>query len=461
MQKTANNTVVSILKELAGDFYSEKEQPLKNVLLVGVQHILATTVDMLKVMKDFGLREAFIGGKHYSTHEDSAQEIKKLGFEYIDGYPQLSYGGFHTHMQWVIYSIWSKALKRLTTRQFDLLIILDDGADLLLSTPGILFTEQFKNKPKAIIGIEQTNGGANTTGFKGLPFSIINVAGTYVKKRIEYPHLANLITKRVVKLIETEVSTNIKHSPIIGILGYGNMGQTMTDALNKKGFRVIVYEKEFKKRLKIKNTHYPELANVLTEADIIIGCTGKNIIDYDNELPILLNSIKNKWLISTSSKDIEFYNLLTYIQDSTKKPQQLPNTLADINYKNKQGATIKIIRGGFPVNFDNGSHSLCPDKIWTTRAALLLATLYASSSDEHIQTVLSKAEIWSLPVKLQVAILKKYVKLNPQDYYVRDLLSHEAKLIELVLKNSIGSFVQVNKNHQILREVVMEEAFAV
>ncbi len=460
MQKLTNEEVVSILKELASDFYNEKDQPLKNVLLVGVQHILGTTVDMLKVMKDFGLREAFIGGKHYSTHEDSVHEIEKLGFEYISGYPQLSYGGFHTHMQWVIHSIWSKALERMAVHQFDLLIILDDGADLLLSTPGILFTEQFKNKPKSIIGIEQTNGGANTTGFKGLPFSIINIAGTYVKKRIEYPHLANMIAQRVVTLVETEIADS-KQNLVIGILGYGNMGQSMTEALNRRGFKVVVYEKEFKKRLKIKNPHYPELANVLTEADIIIGCTGKNVIDYDDELPILLNSTKNKWLISTSSKDVEFYNLLTYIQDSTKKPQQIPDALADIKYKNKKGAMIKIIRGGFPVNFNNGQHSLCPDKIWTTRAALLLAVLYASSSDEHIKIVQSGAEVWSLPVNLQVAIIKKYVALNPEDHYVRDLVRHEAKLIELVLKNSIGSFVQVNKNHQILREVVMEEAIAV
>lgn len=455
MQELSDN-IVSILKEVTADFYIEEEKPLKNVLLVGVQHMLGTTADMLEVMRDFGLQEALIGGKHYSTNEESVQRTKKLGFEYISSYPQLRYGGFCGHMQWVTHTIWTKALEKMRSRQFDLLIILDDGADLLLSTPGILFLDSMQNKPRAIVGIEQTNGGANTTGFKGLPFPIINVAGTYVKKRIEYPHLAKMIANRIIRLLTIEIRSKLSKTPIIGVLGYGNMGQAITEEFSKNGFPVIIYEKELNKRIGKEGVHYSQLEKVLAEADVIIGCTGKNVIDLDLGLPILLNSTKNKWLISTGSKDLEFYNLLAYIQDDTKKPQQIPNSLATIKYKNKKGATLEIIRGGFPFNFDNTKHSLSPDKIWTTRAALLLATLFTSSLHYKAQIIRNSAAVWSLPARFQAAIIRKYLQLNPNDNYIQDLKQNDAKLINFIIDNSIGKFIQPKS--EIVSEKVLEEA---
>ncbi len=370
--------VAGVLRKISHDFHGPKKDTFKNVLLVGMQHILGTTVDMLVVMKEYGLTHAVIGGKAYSTHSQSAERIKDLDFTYVASPSGLEQGHFDIHVQKQVQKIWLAALEKIKKKKFDLIIILDDGSDLLRATPKLFFNEPngltMLNKPGRIIGIEQTKSGINHPLFKRLPFPIIDVAGSFAKTKIEYPEVAALIIHQIEALIQKTMTTSFK--PTVGIIGYGTMGKAMARRFTAKGFSVMVHDRNHSKHDSFNQIRkYNKSSTLMKNADIIVGCTGEDITLDKANLSTLLHCEEKKWLISTSSKDNEFNCLLKFIQKDERHLSSDP--LQTFEYKNPKGGSLEMVKGGFPINFTNEVHSVPPQHIWPTRAALMLACFSA------------------------------------------------------------------------------------
>jgi len=431
----------SILDEIAKQINPEDNQPFKKVMIVAVQHILGTTVEMFKVLKKLGLKRAIIGGKSYSTHPDSAKALENLGYTFIEAPEQLGYGNYSDCMRETVGNIWNKALASMQESPADLLIILDDGGDLLVSTPGKLFNG-ISYKPKKVIGIEQTRGGSNHRYFKSVPFPIINVAGSYVKTTIEYPWVADIVAEQVIKKVREKAGTAFSHKPIIGVIGNGTMGKAIVNKFIKKGHCVLVHD--IRNKIKDKNVIlYSDITLLIREADIIIGCTGTDITLELSILNTLLGSIRRKYLVSTSSKDLEFNNLLVYIQERTKQLERTPNPFVDIEYcnpNNPANSKLVILRGGFPINFDNKEHSVPPEKIWPTRAALMSACLMAVQA--YHKGVLKTADILKLDPYVQKLILQKYITINPNDPITKKLPA--SNLEQFIAKHSDGHGLELS-----------------
>ena len=85
--------------------HADTEKPFANVLLVGVQHMLSTTVDMFSVLKTLGLNSAIVGGKPYSTHLESVKRFENLGYEFVHTGEQIGYGRCHDCMRETTYKI--------------------------------------------------------------------------------------------------------------------------------------------------------------------------------------------------------------------------------------------------------------------------------------------------------------------------------------------------------------------
>jgi 3-hydroxyisobutyrate dehydrogenase and related beta-hydroxyacid dehydrogenases len=327
------------------------------------------------------------------------------------------------------------------------MIILDDGADLLRATPGLFFNSihsiGVKNRPDMIVGIEQTRGGSNRPTFNGLPFPIINVAGSYAKTEIEYPHVANLVAKKLLKVIQTEITPEIKRKPLIGVIGFGTMGQAVTTKMLECGFEVIVFDKD-RSRFNSDSQiiHYDNSAILIANADIIIGCTGKDITQKKSNLSAFLYSRQKKWLISTSSKDREFNTLLRVIQSEIKGLGYAPDPFRTIHYENHATGVIDILRGGFPINFDNEAHSVPPECIWPTRSALLLACLSAVQMQKNYQKNFSlDINTFMFSPQAQLLIMKKYFELNPNDISLITLAEmSENMLLNHIIQHSEGTF---------------------
>jgi S-adenosylhomocysteine hydrolase len=456
MRKEANRSqvdVCSILRQMVKKLYpanADTKEIFKDVLLVAVQHTLSTTVDLLSILQELGLKEGVVGGKAYSTHPESAVKIQQMDFTYVPDSEQLGYGRFDDCMREEIFTIWHKVSEKISQKKYKLMIILDDGADLLRSVPAILFNRErakaTPNLPEMIVGIEQTRGGSNHPLFHGLPFPIINVAGAFAKTQIEYPWVAEIVANKVIKLINENIASIVrtKTIPTIGIIGYGSMGKAVANKLTQNNFSVIVYEANKKNRNEITPAvHYDNAAVLMSNADVIIGCTGKDITVEPANLSALLYSKRNKWLISTGSKDTEFNGLLRIIQNETKTLGYIPNPLNVIQYENYVGGNLEILRGGFPINFTNGPHSVYPEKIWPTRAALLLACLtaigiYSAPSRKYRRAI----NIFMLPTQAQLLIIKKYLELNSQDKNMKGLLGlTDKRLLDIIVKQSEGTLL--------------------
>ena len=295
-----------------------RSKPFANTLIVGMQHILGTTVDMFSAMRNMGLKHAVIGGKSYSTHNKSARKISGIGFKYIKNTEQLRYGQFNEINTAINCKIWDEALKQIYNRQFNQLIILDDGANLLLNVPAELFNG-IKNKPSSIIGIEQTRNGLNNVCFQGLPFPVVNVAGSWVKNIVEYPWVVRAIIGKLNHIFNTQIASNysrLSTKYVFGVVGYGAMGQTITKELISRNFKVIVFDDDIVRRSSIpRENRYPNMQALISNSDIIIGCTGTDITSSPQSLASIVYSRDKKWLISASSKDTEFNSLLIEIQN--------------------------------------------------------------------------------------------------------------------------------------------------
>ena len=409
-------SIKNLLLKISKQYTGEVDHRLQDVLIVSVQHILETTYDMFSALKAYGLESAVVAGKSYSTHLPTSKKIEALGFDYIEDSCQLGYGRFDDCMHDVVHRVWAKALEKIAKKKYRVMVILDDGADLLRSTPGIFFDAfkniSFKNKPSFIVGVEQTRGGTNHPLFSGLPFPIIDVAGSYIKTIIEYPKVASVVAEKVSDFLSSKGLFDSQYLPIIGVIGYGSMGAAISKVFVAKGHRVIVYDPRFQNKENTEKgvTFYSHSSTLIANANIIIGCTGRDVTEDASNISALLYSQQDKILVSTSSKDYEFNAFLRVIQNETKEMGVIPDPLENISFTNFVGSNIQVLRGGFPVNFDNGPHCVPPKHIWSTRVALMLSCIYGSSlSEKDFRDERKKINTIALPSSIQRMILREYL----------------------------------------------------
>lgn len=411
------------LLKVAREYYSEDASPLQGCLIVGMQHMLGTTIDMFRAMKTLGLEHAVVGSKLYSDNQDCIKEFKKLGYHYVGCQEPTGHGLYQESIVKDIHQIWECALRVIKARSiksFKSIIVLDDGADLLLNIPNEIY-RLCRSDGLFLVGIEQTRGGSNRTFFNGLPLPIINVAGAAIKSRFEYQWVAKEIVRILCNGFLSDIELQISRKPRIGIIGYGVMGFAVANELSQQAFQISVYDPKTKTIPKNSEvTHLSSEAVLVSGADVIIGCTGTDVTSNRAVFDALHFSPTPKWLISTSSKDIEFNFLLHKCQEQIKRRYCTPDVLQTVIYRNHYGSTISLLRGGFPINFQNTIHSVPPEKIWPTRAGLLLAALMAIKHRETL-TKSGASTVYQLDPWSQTLIYHHYSQIHPADPQLKSL----------------------------------------
>ncbi len=241
------------------------------------------------------------------------------------------------------------------------IIICDEGGKFLNE-----FIERYHNPDSRylkklsdyhVVAIEHTKCGMYSEALSRLPFPLINMADSYLKTQIESEYIAksmfvnlNLILTRIID------SASVK----IGVVGGGNIGRKVLGFLIKEysASFIIMYDRapSVLSQVKIVEegwlnvTRADSIQSLFQQANIILGCTGKDITSTLSSDSIAENPADKIHLISCSSGDVEFHTLL----------QRMPNydfrSLADVRdwtipldaEGNKQ---LIIYNGGFPMNF--------------------------------------------------------------------------------------------------------------
>lgn len=419
-------TRLPILNDLIDVVKAQDESsPLKNTAIISIQHTLGTTVDLLNSFLALGakIENIFIAGKFYSEYPEVVKEIKNLGIFYQQSSAPVQLGGFDYATLRDINLLWAKLAESLKERAINNIIVLDHGGRCLSSTP----REIFEKYP--IVGLEKTNAGIINLANYGLPFPIIEIGSSAAKIALESPLIAESVIDKMLPFFPKK-----EEGVICGVAGYGSIGKAVANKLLTMGHKVIVYDQDASKlrdlngAIKVSN-----FERLLVSSDYIFGCTGQDI----GHVEILRETIKDKTLISCSSEDKEFLSWLLFLrkQLNGKAPK---NLLSDIEYQNQVGATIKILRGGFPINFDKQDENIHPKDIQLTRALVLGGVIQAAKIAKNPD--LLRTESYMLSPEIQEFIAVKWLTYQSDRKFPKDTLSNFNNIL-WIKENSGGVYL--------------------
>lgn len=392
------------------------EKPLKKTAIFYVHHSLETSVNLVEAIIALGAqpKNIFVLEKHYSRCPEVAQKIIELGVYYQPCSTQISLGGFLTSFVRDINWMWSKLIDNIGA-DIEEILILDHGGHALTYTPSILF-EKYK-----VIGIEKTTSGFINLQEQNLlpPFPLIGVANCAAKKILESPLIAEAVVNKLHSIIPLK-DENIT----CGVVGYGAIGKAVATKLYEMGHKVMVFDSNPEQLKPIKNTKglvtTNELSSLIAFSDYIFGCSGQDIAAKSLD-PFIL-SPRDKVLISCSSEDKEFLSLIKAIPQR-RVGKSITKPLDNIQYRTAMGATIRILRGGFPVNFDHSGVSVPAKDIQLTRALVLAAVLQAVQFFRQPQ-LLEHSGFYSLNAAAQSFIVNSWLPYQPPQRFAKEIIDN-------------------------------------
>ena len=339
------------LVESVFDF--KKFHDLENVIIIGAQHILPSTLTMLESFFDRGLspEKVFLIGKCYSTDFYTYEKLQELGiyvcpssleFNKKESFDSIYYNN--------IMKFAKKVIGKIRSIDKSVIVVLDDGGDLIF-----FLNDYIKHMDTPVACVEQTTSGYQKIKNLNLNMSVVNVARSHAKLNLE----SKIVVKTAIEVIERKLFSGVIQASNILIFGNGAMGSALASALRDK-FNVSLTDIDPKKS---NDSHEKYLQN-LSEFDLIIGCVGKTVLSYDQ-----IKKIKsNATLISLSSSDREFE-----ISEFRGASNEIYSCHSDFECCNG----IKVLNCGFPINFSEDASQVDIEEFELTRALLTLGVLQA------------------------------------------------------------------------------------
>lgn len=391
------------------------KNPLERTAVIYVHHALKTSLPVLDALFKLSLlpQHTFVTGKRYSDNSDVIQKTKSYNLYYQPSSEQSGLGAFKQSFTRDINLMWAEAVKQLDPAKVDNVLILDHGGYAANFVPASIL-EKFH-----VIGLEKTSGGLKAFDF-GPSFPLINVANCAAKKILESPLIAEAVLAKLKPVIDmTNTPTEC------GVIGYGAIGKAIAEKLLSLGHRVIVYDNDpvqLKKASLSKNlVSTNDLASLVNFSKFIFGCSG---CDVTESMDAFRLAPEQKTLISCSSEDREFLTLLQYVQKAYNgKARMMANNFSDVAYTNAFGKTIRILRAGFPANFDHSGESVPANDIQLTRA-LVLAGVFQAIHFFNKPHFTENAEIYALDAGLQQFVVREWLKHQNKDRFSYETVRH-------------------------------------
>ncbi len=352
---------------------------LQNVYILCAQHLASTTYSLFHQLLQLGLKPENLSviGKCYSTDPQVFIQMRALGIDVCESSQHFdSHTPFDKQYRANIKKFVVKRVRKIKTNQFDKIIILDDGGELIPIAHSLL------GKGDSVVGIEQTSSGYNKLKKKKPELSIINVARSPAKLNYESPIIAELVLTTLLKQIK---QLNLNPGKAL-IIGNGPIGSHIRDVLEAT-HEVTIYD-QLASKTEIKKSDF---LRSLKNFDLIIGCTGKPILSSKQHKLLKKGAV----LVSASSSDREFNAV-----DLRKKVPPINDCHQNLHIKGTW-----LINCGFPINFSSNFRAIDCDELQLTRALLLTAILQAVT-----QTDLPQGFV-PLDLEVQRDVVKKFSSL--------------------------------------------------
>lgn len=357
-----------LLEAFIEHIHPRPDESLKGVALVCVQHFLETTGTLIESLLKLGLppQNVFAAGKAYSTNPDVERRIRGLGVHVQPSGVPTRWGYYEDQLRADVVKLWETATRHVRRSRIRKVIILDDGGCALSTVPEqLLLTSN-------VAGVEQTMSGIalQTSGRVTVP--VVEVATSAAKRLIEPFLIQKAVFQRLIRTAST-LTTKGR----CGIVGYGNIGKAVGDALLRSNMDVLVFDSSLEALTAARSRSIPtttDLQELVTTSRVVFGCAGQDTFAETNWWNRLSDE---KIFVSCSSLDLEFRTLLRSIGEISRPAAR--TILQDVPLN----ANMLILRGGFPINFDRSRESVPLTEIQLTRALLFAGVMQAASVAER------------------------------------------------------------------------------
>ncbi len=407
---TSCNTDLPIVNQLVNHFLpdlSALRAVLQNATVICVSHLLKTSIAVWDALYFLGLprNQLYVMGKFYSDSPAVIRKLKKKGINVIPSIVPDSVGSYSNFFNEGAKLLWRKALLNMPAH-IESIIILDHGGSLIKNAP-------FKQVQKfRLVAVEKTTQGIFQLQHQSVcPLPLINVAQCAAKKHLESAYIVKTVLRKVYSILP---SFNQLSDKRVGIVGLGTIGMALLSEFSLQGASVSVYDKNRPCKVPPNTKICDSITSLVNEVDVIFGCTGHDITANWNPLEKMTSD--TVW-ISCSSGDIEFKSLLQQIQQkkflekmhgkSYLSKNHSQNVLEDVFYFSSKNTCFRIIRGGFPVNFDNSGESVPAKDIQLTRALVVGAIIQAA---KFIKNRTTAKKIFVLDPVIQKIIVLQWLK---------------------------------------------------
>lgn len=411
---------------------------LGNTAVVMVQHMTECTLSLIEAIIRIGVKpnNFYLIGKCYSSSEVILDEARRMGIHMFPDEKPVKAGGYKTACLTGIDRLWRKFGEDAREKYFDRLYILDEGGHAI----GEMNTSLKYKYP--IAAVEHTSAGLRRKSVLECQIPLIQLASSAVKLVLEPPLIANAVLEKTKSILFKKGN----EKKVFGIAGNGYIGKAIARYLNDNGYAFIVYdpnEKAFSDmNFSVKKAY--SIENLIDQADIIIGCSGKDLFSNFNIFDFLNEAQEDKTFVSCSSEDKEF---LTLLQQINQKGIEIIDPLKDIQYKTKHQRNIHILNGGYPVNFDQspiGTRTKDMELIMGALFAALLQAIFASirytKKIPETFTIFEHFKTQGSLQKLDPFVQKFIVKSWGKNRYDEGISKFDN--IDWIIENSGGEYVE-------------------
>lgn len=321
------------------DYSSKRKKNLKGVAIIWRDHFLEENVGLLTSFVRMGVEPkdilAIDKGDSTKHQKEITATFKKLGFQ-VDMLDNTSVADD-------ILLEYGRILVNdfISKRKDKKIIILDDGA--IVSR---IITQHNYDNVKAFVELTVTGlKRIKNLNVKELPYPVLNIAKSKLKRFITYKEISNIIFTRTIELLGGE---KIVGRTIIQ-LGYGDLGETLADRYRDYGIRVIIVEPDVLKCIQAAEKGYTTFrtfkeAIKYEKPFLIVGASGfKSISDE-----VIQQLDDGTFITSGASADLDIFK---EYKKSGYEFKEIPKYGTQFNINGKH---ITILGNGRSINlFDS------------------------------------------------------------------------------------------------------------
>ena len=349
-------------------------QPSECAVLMHI-HVLGSSVGLIKSLLalQFDARSIVIVPKVYSTIRTAEEPLEYLGCNVI------RYNA-EEHFTPGYYDNFAHKGLKAGIRQARLICQLQKKRRCILVDDGGMLTEQWSAWREPSDGFDAVSLQQTASGLFHHRVSAvrrISVAGSAAKRHFE----SKIIVAGVLKKLKS--LRMLSRPRELAVIGLGSLGSTIARTLKADGHHVLTYDSKREKSLN-EIERKDSWHSCVREAEIVLGCTGRNFMH--GEILELSGLKSGKIFVSLSSRDVEFKSLL--LSDAGLSRDR---PLRDMRVKFDRKLSHVVANGGFPINFDRKIEWEEPEDIWLTRGLVLIGILQALAvAPGHDITVIEK-----------------------------------------------------------------------